>query len=91
MNDYGIFRMNPVMRFALSLAMALFIILVIVPFRRDIPYVQGYSQTGMSAPLLLPTGTSALPGYDVPKTHYEKLVALGSLPVRLSQGVLPTD
>jgi pimeloyl-ACP methyl ester carboxylesterase len=32
MNDYGIFRMNPVMRFALSLAMALYIILAITPF-----------------------------------------------------------
>jgi len=32
MNDYGIFRMNPVMRFAISLAMALFIILAIIPF-----------------------------------------------------------
>ena len=32
MNDYGISRMNPVMRFALSLAMALYIILAITPF-----------------------------------------------------------
>jgi len=32
MNDYGIFRMNPVMRFAISLAMSLFIILAIIPF-----------------------------------------------------------
>ena len=32
MNDYGIFRMNLVMRFAISLAMALYIILAITPF-----------------------------------------------------------
>lgn len=32
MNDYGTFRMHPMMRFAISLAMSLFIILAIIPF-----------------------------------------------------------